>query len=223
MHRNSRNWLCSLQGTATRPTPGALRVWPCSQRAAPSSTGAPSRAAPTIPPSTLCRPHASRSQPRGRAPFQRYAWVLAHELGTCSTLKGHARTCATWHNASRLDLKLADTANILASKEHWVHPHRQPTAGSLLHTRSNECFLRLTQSLQPCLTLRSPTTLWVCPYTCHQKLPQRTKTQQWHVLVCDNASFCRSQELCWWRCSLGVSPLRRQSALLSGLSTQTFN
>ena len=144
VRRKLRSWPCSLQGTATRPTPDALRVWPCSQRTAPSSTGAPLRAAPTIPPSTLCRPHASRLRPRGRAPFQRYACFVAPEVGTCCTLKGHARTCATWHNASRLDVKLAETANILASKEHWVHPHRQPTAGFLLHTCSNECSLRLT-------------------------------------------------------------------------------
>ena len=73
MRRKLRSWRCSLQGTAIHPTPGALRVWPCSQRMAPSSMGVPLRAAPTIRPSTHCRPHASRLQPRGRAPFQRYA------------------------------------------------------------------------------------------------------------------------------------------------------
>ena len=168
MRRELRNWLCSLQGTATRPTPGALRVWPCSQRMAPSSMGAPLRAAPTIPPSILCRPHASRSRPRGRAPFQRYVWFLAPELGTCSTLKGHARTCATWHSASRLDLRLAKIAHILASPRTLGTP--APTANSRLPA------LHLQQRLL-FLTLRSPTTLWVCPYTCHQEVLQRTKPQ----------------------------------------------
>ena len=130
MRRELRNWLCSLQGTATRHTPGALRVWPCSQRTAPSSTGALLRAAPTTPPLILCRPLASRSRPRERAPSQRYAWLLAPELGTCFTLKGHAKTCATWHSASRLDLRLAKIAYILASPRAWGTP--APIANSRL-------------------------------------------------------------------------------------------